>query len=104
MTIETANNRLKEIGEKAQAGDFAQAAADAKALAEDLNRASRPVQPNFRSPRGASPEWDPNHQRYAAALQYVRSIATHAARADSAGTLENVEKAQKALAPHAEAQ
>ena len=43
MTPEIADKRLQSIAEHAAAGSFEQVEAQAKVLAEDLGRASRPV-------------------------------------------------------------
>jgi hypothetical protein len=104
MTPEIAAKRLQSIAEHAAAGSFEQVEAQAKVLAEDLGRASRPVYPNYKAGRGGqAPTWDANHQRYAAALPHVKSALVRAAHSDSPGNIESIDKARAALAPRPEA-
>ncbi len=104
ITLESADRRLRSIAGHAAAGEFEQAGAQAKILAEDLGRASRPVYPDHKTARsGHAPAWDANHQRYAAALPHVKAVLVRAAHSDSAGTLESIEKARAVLAPRQEA-
>ncbi|HUI53893.1 MAG TPA: hypothetical protein VLY04_02910 [Bryobacteraceae bacterium] len=104
ITLESVDKRLQDIGELAAAGDFEQVERQAKVLAEELTRASRPVYPNYKTARsGPAPTWDANHQKYAAALLHVRGALGHAAHADSAATQESLSKARAALAPQQEA-
>jgi len=104
ITPESADRRLQTIAGHAAAGEFEQAEAQAKILAEDLGRASRPVYPDYKTARsGRAPAWDAHHQRYAAALPHVKTAVVRAAHADSAGTLESIEKARAAFAPRQEA-
>jgi hypothetical protein len=103
ITPEIADKRLQSIAEHAAAGSFDQVEMQAKVLAEDLGRASRPVYPNYKAGRGGqAPAWDANHQRYAAALPHVKSALVRAAHADASGIAESVEKARAALAPRPE--
>jgi hypothetical protein len=100
ITPEIADKVLRNIAEHAAAGGFERVEAQARVLAEDLGRASRPVYPNYKAGRGGqAPTWDANHQRYAAALPHVKSVLVRAAHADSPGILESIEKARAALAP-----
>ena len=102
ITPETAVKRLDTIAAHAAAGHFDLAEAQAKVLAEDVSRASRPAYPTFKPGRGGQgPAWDAHHQRYAAALPHVRSLLVRAAHADSAGIAEAIDKARAALAPAA---
>lgn len=104
ISLETAHKRLHAIAELAAAGNFEQAESQAKVLAEDIGRASRPVYPNFKASRGGRmPSWDANHQRYAAALPLVRAAVVRAAHADGQGVAESVEKALASLGPVPEA-
>lgn len=100
ITPETAVKRLETIAAHAAAGNFEVAEAQAKVLAEDVNRASRPAYPTFKPGRGGQgPAWDAHHQLYAAALPHVRSLLVRAAHADAAGVAEAIGKARAALAP-----
>jgi hypothetical protein len=105
ITPESADRRLQSIAGHAAEREFEQAAAQARILAEDLGRASRPVYPDYKSARsGHAPAWDAHHQRYAAALPHVKTALVRAAHSDRAGTLESIEKARAALAPRQEAE
>jgi len=100
ISLETAHKRLRAIAELAAAGNLAQAESQAKVLAEDLGRASRPVYPNYKAGRGGQkPSWDAYHQRYAAALPHVRAAHVRAGRSDSPGVRESIDKACAALGP-----
>jgi len=100
ITPEIAVKRLQSIADHAAAGSFALVETQAKLLAEDLGRASRPVYPNYKANRGGqAPTWDAHHQRYAAALPHVKSLHVRAAHSDSAGIVESIDKARAALAP-----
>jgi hypothetical protein len=103
ITPESADKRLQSIAEHAAAGAFDRVEAQAKVLAEDLGRASRPVYPNYKAVRGGQgPTWDANHHRFAAALPHVKSVFVRAAHADSPGIVESIGKARAALAPRPE--
>jgi hypothetical protein len=103
ITPEIADKRLQSIAEHAAAGSFEQVQAQAKVLAQDLGRASRPVYPNYKAGRGGqTPTWDAHHQRYAAALPHVKSALVRAAHADAPGIMESIGKARTALAPRVE--
>ena len=104
ITPEIADKRLQSIAEHAAASSFDRVEAQAKVLAEDLGRASRPVYPNYKASRGGqAPTWDANHQRYAKALPHVKSVLVRAAHSDSPGIMESIDKARAALAPREEA-
>jgi hypothetical protein len=103
ITPEIADKRLQSIAEHAAAGSFDQVETQAKVLAEDMGRASRPVYPNYKAGRGGqAPTWDANHRRYAAALPHVKSVLVRAAHSDAPGIAESIEKARAALAPRQE--
>src|ERR1035441_7252157 len=99
ITLELADKRLQSIADHAAAGNFEQAEAQAKILAEDPGRASRPVYPNYKANRGGqAPAWDAHHQLYAAALFHVKALRVRAAHSDLPGVVESVGKARAALA------
>jgi hypothetical protein len=104
ISLEVTRKRLHAIAELAAAGSFDRAAEQAKVLAEDLGRASRPAYPNYKAGRGGQmPTWDAHHQRYAAALPHVRAAHVRAGHGDSEGVAESVDKACAALGPVPEA-